>query len=475
MRLHTAPWVVPIATPPLREGAVLVGDDGRIAAVGTRPQLRAAHPEAPERRWEGTLLPGLVNAHTHLQYSDLDALGAVSHDGFEAWCAAFDARYPQVSGAQAWGDAARRGLELSLRAGVTCFGDVVTDDGARDVLAAAGVAGVAFLETLGDDEAGWEAGGRERFLARVEGAAGAAGKVGAAGGRPRDAAVIGISPHAPYSVDTAVIADLGRIARARGLRLHAHLAESQLEHELVLTGSGRLAALVREWGWSLVLLERGGAGVSPARYLDDTLALGPDCHVAHGIALDAADRALLRERGTAVALCLRSNLTIGVEPPPLAAYLEERSPLCVGTDSLASAPSLDLLGELPPLRTLAREQGYRGDDLDARLLHAATAGGAAALGLVGTGGALVPGARADLALLDVAPERGETVERAVVARGAGACIATLVRGIVCVFDRSAQPAGGSAAAGGTGAAGALTATRNSSSASIADSWYRRPA
>ncbi|MDW5593711.1 amidohydrolase family protein [Conexibacter stalactiti] len=412
--LHSAPWVVPIATPPLRDGAVLVGDNGLIAAVGSRARLRAAHPEVPEQRWEGTLLPGLVNAHTHLQYSDLDALGAVSYDGFEAWCAAFDARYPQVSGAAAWGDAARRGLELSLRAGVTCFGDVVTDDAAREVLAAAGVAGVAFLETLGDDEAGWAAGGRDRFLARVEGAA----------------RHLGISPHAPYSVDTAVIADLGRIARARGLRLHAHLAESRLEHELVLAGSGRLAALVRDWGWSLALLERGGAGVSPARYLDDTLALGPDCHVAHGVALDAADRALLRERGTAVALCLRSNLTIGVEPPPLAAYLAERSPLCVGTDSLASAPSLDLLGELPPLRGLAREQGYGGDDLDARLLHAATAGGAAALGLAGTVGALVPGARADLAILDVTPERGEAVERAVVARGAGACVATLVRGVV---------------------------------------------
>ncbi|HST39775.1 MAG TPA: amidohydrolase family protein [Conexibacter sp.] len=433
--LHSAPWVVPIASPPLRDGALLVGADGRIAAVGRRGELRAAHRDVPERRWEGTLLPGLVNAHTHLQYSDLDALGAVSYVGFEAWCAAFDARYPQVSGAQAWGDAARRGLELSLRAGVTCFGDVVTDDGARGVLAAAGVAGVAFLETLGEDEAGWAGGGRERFLARLDGASGRSGEEGPAreagtqlaGG---DVAALGISPHAPYSVDTAVIADLGRIARARGLRLHAHLAESQLEHELVLAGSGRLAALVREWGWSLALLERGGAGVSPARYLDETLALGPDCHVAHGVALDAADRALLRERGTAVALCLRSNLTIGVEPPPLAAYLEEGSPLCVGTDSLASAPSLDLLGELPPLRARAREQGYRRDDLDARLLAAATAGGAAALGLAGTVGALLPGARADLALLAVTPERGEPIERAVVERGAGSCVATLVRGVV---------------------------------------------
>jgi cytosine/adenosine deaminase-related metal-dependent hydrolase len=416
----------------LRDGAVLVGGDGRIVAAGPRAELLAAHPDAPERRWEGVMTPGFVNAHTHLQYSDLDALGTVAHDGFEAWCAAFDARYPAVADPAAWGAAARRGLELSLRSGVTCIGDVVTDDAARDVLAEAGVAGVAYLETLGDDEAGWAAGGRDRYLARLDAAEAGPGEAG----RPREAgggrevSVVGISPHAPYSVDTAVLADLGRIARERGLRLHVHLAESQLEHELVLAGSGRLATLVREWGWNLALLERGGAGVSPARYLDEALALGPDAHVAHGVALDAEDRALLRRRGTAVALCLRSNGTIGVEPPPLAAYLQERSPLCVGTDSLASAPSLDLLGELPPLRALAREQGYRGEDLDRRLLHAATAGGAAALGLTGTAGALVPGARADLALLDLAPERGEPVERAIVERGAGSCAATLVRGVV---------------------------------------------
>ncbi len=414
--LHSAPHLIPICSPPLREGAVAVGAHGTIVAVGPRAELRAAHPQLPERRWEGTLLPGLVNAHTHLQYSGLAEIGAQEHDGFEAWCAAFDARYPQAD-PDGWGDAARHGLELSLQAGVTCLGDVVTDDAARDVLRDAGVAGVAFLETLGDDDAGWAAAGRDRYLARLDAAGAAAG------------AHFGVSPHAPYSVDGAVLADLGAIARDCGLRLHVHLAESQLEHELVLAGSGRLAQLVREWGWSLALLD-DPAGVSPARYLDERLALGPDCHVAHGVALDADDRALLRERGCAVALCLRSNRTIGVEEPPLAAFLDERSPICVGTDSLASAPSLDLLGELPPLRALARAQGYRGDDLDARLLHAATHGGAAALGLAGTTGALQPGARADLAHLAVRPSPGEPIERAVVERGAGACTATVVAGAV---------------------------------------------
>ena len=413
--LHSAPHVLPIQRPPIADGAVAVAD-GRIVAVGTRAELRAAHPGASETRWEGVLLPGLVNAHTHLQYTDLAALGTVRYDGFEPWCRAFDAAYPAVDDPRAWAVAARRGLERSLAHGVTCVGDVVTDDSARDVLREAGVAGVAYLEELGADGRRWAAGGRARFLTRL-------------GDAPR-ADRLGIAPHAPYSLDTAVLADLARIARARRLRLHVHLAESRLEHELVLAGSGRLAAMVREWGWRLELLERGGSGRSPARFLDETVGLGHDCHVAHGVALDAADRALLRERGVAVTLCARSNATIGVEEPPVAAFLAERSPIAVGTDSLASAPSLDVLAELPVLRTLARAQGYRDADLDERLLRAATAGGAAALGLTGRVGVLAPGARADLAVLAVAPERGESPERAVVARGAGACVATLVGGVV---------------------------------------------
>ena len=92
---------------------------------------------------------------------------------------------------------------------------------------------------------------------------------------------------------------------------------------------------------------------SPAEYLDSLGGLGADVHVAHGTHLSQADRALLRSRGTAVALCARSNAILGAGIPPVAALLREGSPIAVGTDSLASTPDLDLLAEA------ARPRGRR--------------------------------------------------------------------------------------------------------------------
>jgi cytosine/adenosine deaminase-related metal-dependent hydrolase len=148
------------------------------------------------------------------------------------------------------------------------------------------------------------------------------------------------------------------------------------------------------------LVRDGGAGVSPAAHLDGLLGLGDDVHVAHGVHLDHADRALLRGARTPVALCARSNALLQAGDPPIAAHLAEGNPICVGTDSLASTPSLDLLDELRALGALARRQGYDASDLPRRLLEAGTVGGANALG-DGRRGRLAPGAPADLAVIAV--------------------------------------------------------------------------
>ena len=147
---------------------------------------------------------------------------------------------------------------------------------------------------------------------------------------------------------------------------------------------------------------------------------------------DAPDRALLRDRGTAVALCVRSNRILGAGEPPVAAYLDEGNVVAVGTDSLASTPSLDLLDEAVALRDLARRQGYDAADLDRRIVEAATVGGAQAMGLDDIG-VLRPGARADLAVFEVpvtasGAGRGSAAYTAVLELGAGRCVATVLGG-----------------------------------------------
>lgn len=143
-----------------------------------------------------------------------------------------------------------------------------------------------------------------------------------------------------------------------------------------------------------------------------------------------SDRQVLRERGTAVALCTRSNAVLGVGPAPVADYLAEGSSLALGTDSLASSPDLDLLAEARATRDLARQQGAAAVGLAETLMRAATVGGAAAMGLVGAAGhgagTLVPGGRADLSVFDV-PTSGDPYA-ALVEHGAGRCTATVVAG-----------------------------------------------
>ncbi|MFC7647274.1 amidohydrolase family protein [Streptosporangium lutulentum] len=154
------------------------------------------------------------------------------------------------------------------------------------------------------------------------------------------------------------------------------------------SGSTRSRAPGRWPGWSgagvrLRRPARGGTGLGPAALLGELGMLGPGCHIAHGVYLDADDRALLRARGTAVALCPRSNRTLGLEGPDVAALLTEGNLVAVGTDSLASSPSLDVLADVAALRDLAVRQGYRAADLDRRLIEAATLGGAHAMGIEG--------------------------------------------------------------------------------------------
>ncbi len=240
---------------------------------------------------------------------------------------------------------------------------------------------------------------------------------------------VGISPHAPYSLDTEVLRDLGRLARESGVRTHVHLAESASEHDFVATGSGPLADQWREWGFAeFALLRHGGSTLRSVHYAEDLGVLGPETHIAHGIYVDAEDRARLRRSSTAVALCPRSNAVIGLDEPPVAAYLAEGNVIAVGTDSLASSPSLDLLDDVAELYRIARAQHYRGADLHRRLLEAATSGGARALGMSDRFGSLTPGKLADFAILDVGAPTPDDVLAEIVEAGAGKAMATIVAG-----------------------------------------------
>lgn len=387
--LHRARTVLPVTALPISDGAVAVRD-GRIVAVGTHDELTAElGDEVGERHeWEGALSPGLVNAHTHLQYTDMAAVGRGSYTSFESWSLAFEKGYRTEHD---WAASAAEGVRLSIAGGTTAVAEIVTDPDAGHAVHDAGLHGIVFWEVFGWKRAAWEHDGRERVLAQLD-------------ALPSPPAT-GLSPHAIYSLDTDVFHSLQQLAEEHGVRLHIHAAESAAEDEFARFGTGALAERWRGLGHSdLQLLSGGGSGLGVVHYLDTVGVLTPHSHLAHGIYVDADDRALLRARGVSVALCPRSNAVIGLDAPPIAAYLSERNPIGVGTDSLSSSPSLNVLDDVVELYRLAKAQGYTDPDLHARLHHAATAGGARALGLDAgdtPSGALAPGARADIAVFTV--------------------------------------------------------------------------
>lgn len=409
--VHIAPWVLTGRPDAIRHGAVAV-TGGRIVAVGTQRDVRRAVESTTEIvEWRGTLTPGLINAHTHLQYTEMADLGRTSHASFEEWSEVFEAVYAQPHD---WRQSAQNGLDAMIRTGTTAAGDVVTHVEALDVLQAGGLHGIAYWEVMAWHAADWADHGRRQTIELLCGV---------------DGASVGLSPHAPYSLDTEVLSDLGVLARQHGIRSHLHLAESAWEFDYVASGSGPLADQWRQWGYAeFSLLRDGGIEQRPVPYAASVGALGPDSHIAHGIYVDADDRATLRRHDTAVALCPRSNAVLGLDEAPVAAYLQEGNAIAVGTDSLASSPSLDVLADVAALHGIARRQGYREPDLHQRLFEAVTVGGAAAMGLADRIGTLELGKLADMAVFDVDMTTAADTVAAIVESGQGRAIATIVAG-----------------------------------------------
>ena len=399
--VHCADVVLTMTSEPIVDGAVLV-EGATVVQVGPRADVIARATGARVREWRGVMTPGLVNAHAHLEYGPSFADLATSGLPFSRWIVELTGRRQGMTETD-WQVEARGSAHRLLKSGTTAVADIVTRGPAITVAASLGLQGISYVEVAGADARSWPA-QRERLETLLQ----------LPGGRQ------GVSPHTLYSLSTQVFRDMVQLARASGLRLHPHLAETSDEAEWVLAGSGAFSAFAERFGFAFEL-HGVGSGRTPVQHCDDLGGLGPDVHVAHGVHVDAADRQLLRDRQTVVALCTRSNAILQAGEAPVADYLSEGSPVAIGTDSLASSPDLDLLAEARAARDLARRQGL--ERPGRAIVQALTVGGAQAVGQpLGT---LEAGRRADLAVFDVpADDPFEDL----VEHGAGRCVATVLGG-----------------------------------------------
>jgi cytosine/adenosine deaminase-related metal-dependent hydrolase len=329
-------------------------------------------PDAPIRDLgPGILLPGLVNAHCLLELSHL-AGQLDGGRGFVPWVEEVVASRGLFTEEAVRGATARAIREIEER-GTVAVGDVSNGLGHLDLLAASRLSAVVFLELLA-----WDPAKAEATLAWAE------ERASAAAGSLRRGLAVRLAAHAPHSVSPALL----RALVERGGPGAIHLAESPDETAFLRDGTGAWPAFLEKRGLGHVAFSPPGA--SPVRHLDGLGALHPRLVAAHGVQVDAVDRETLARRGVHVVLCPRSNRALGVGTADVPALLDAGVRLALGTDSLASAPSLDVLDDA----VLLHRQFPALDPVS--ILRMATLGGAEALGLDDLG-AIAPGKRAALA------------------------------------------------------------------------------
>ncbi len=392
-RLLSAPWVIPIATPSIAEGAVVVDADGGIVAVGARSDLRQQFPQLPEERGEGALLPGLVNAHTHLELSALSGRVA-GGNGLVPWAMEVGREAARFKVEQKY-DAAERAAQALRAFGTAGLGDVGNTLLAVSEIGSADLRGLFFHELLGSRDAATgdaladaEA-ERQDFLGEEDWPAGL-GYVPA--------------PHAPYSADPELLRRVFAAAAASGKPTTIHAAEDADEVLLLRDGTGRWAEILARMG---VPAGSRTPRLGPVAYLASLGAFaGPyPPLLVHMVHANAEDLALTKQHGATVVLCPRSNLHIGGRLADVPALLAARVRLALGTDSLASTPDLSLWGEMA---TLAARFP---DVAPETWLYMATQGGAEGLALQNMG-TLAAGKRP--AIIDVQLTDGSSPAAALV-------------------------------------------------------------
>ena len=360
---YRAAWVLPISSPPVAGGVVSIGRD-LIAAVGDYGG------GAVEDLGNVAILPGLVNAHTHLELSWMR--GQVpAGTSMPAWAASVMGLRRSVSHEP---DGPIVQAIAEARASGTCLvGDVTNTLAPYDPLLDSDLSAVLFRELLG-------------FASPDPDAAVAAASAHIADLTPIAWLRPSIVPHAPYSVSPALLQAIARWTAGKPLSIH--LGESPQEIEFLREGTGEWRALLDSLGaWNP---SWAPPGCGPVEYLDRMGMVDDQLIAVHGVQFTDAELSRLAAARATVVACPRSNRWTGAGVPPLDRFFASGVRVAVGTDSLASVDDLNLFAELAEVRRLAPAVPA------ARILESATLAGAQALGFAAELGSIEPGKRAQL-------------------------------------------------------------------------------
>ena len=370
--------ILPVSQPPIENGAVAVSGN-RIRAVGSWSDLQSSSDGKVFDLGEVILLPGLVNAHCHLDYTDM-AGRLPPPKTFTDWIAFITAAKAEWS----FSDYARswlHGAHMLLRNGTTTVADVeAVPDLLPEVWDATPLRVFSFLEMTG-------------ILARRNPMEILHKTVEKIDSLAHDRCSASLSPHAPYSTLSELLQLTTEVAREKNLRVMMHVAESKQEFDMFMHGRGEM------FDW-LKRNERDNSDCglgTPVKHLARNKILGENLIAVHVNLLARGDATLLGKRGVHVVHCPRSHDYFRHPPFPRKRLAKTGANICLGTDSLATVrkigkqePELNMFDEM---RLLAANNPIL---LPSEILHMATVNGARALGLAGQVGELSENAFADL-------------------------------------------------------------------------------
>lgn len=403
--IFAAGTLMPVSSPPIQDGSVLVRD-GKIAAVGPLSDIGRENPDVEIRFFPNyTMVPGAVNAHAHLGFRRKDAPEGGT---FSGWLGRLIER---LSEKEAWtAEAARDSAREAIEAGTTYIAESSPYGECLPQLAESGMAGTVYAEFFPH-----EIGAPEEAVEFIIGKARELQK-----GLP-ERVNARVSVHSPYTVDPESSRLAARRTREMGWRLAIHLSESPEEIEFVRDGTGGLADIFGSNEW-------GGVGVSPVRYAKSIELLAPETIAAHlATGVSERDLEILAQTGVAAAHCPRSNDFLGCGVSPVRGMMEKGIRVGMGTDGLWSSPSMNLFEETIFAMKLHGMDGATG-------LELATLGGARALGIEAETGTIEVGKWADLAMVDVVPW-GADPELDVIEAAADGEVAATVAGGSLIYNR----------------------------------------
>jgi len=371
MTRYRAAWVLPIDRPPIKGGVVSV-DHGLITGVGEFVDVGGG---AVEDLGNVAILPGLVNAHTHLELSWMRGQVPPS-TSMPAWAASLMALRRTVSHEPP--EPIVRAIAEAGATGTSLIGDVTNTFATYGPLLDAQLSAALFRELLGFSVPDPDAvvATAQRQIAELT----PAGSL-----RPS------IVPHAPYSVSPALLRSIAKASTGKPVSIH--LGESAQEIEFLRSGTGEWRMLLESLGvWNPSWTP---PACGPVEYLERHDLVNDRLLAVHGVRFVEDDLARLRGARATIVTCPRSNRWTGAGEPPVDRFYASGARVAIGTDSLASVDDLNLFAEMAEVRRLARHVP------PARILESATLRGAEALGFEKELGSLSSGKRADLLVVSL--------------------------------------------------------------------------